>query len=100
MTKREYEELVQKVEDATGNSYWLDAGDDFEAFSNTKPSDHSTIVKVIWENEEGVGDEKEHGGSRRDVEHIAYLKSSKYVRDLVELVVCGDYRMGHVGCGD
>lgn len=45
--KRKYEELVQKVEDATRNSCWLDAGDDFEAFSNTKPSDHSTIVKVF-----------------------------------------------------
>ncbi|CAN6843042.1 unnamed protein product [Brassica oleracea] len=70
MTKREYEELVQKVEDATGNSYWLDAGDDFEAFSNTKPSDHSTIVKVIWENEEGVGDEKE-------VPHFVYISREK-----------------------
>ncbi|WZZ36893.1 hypothetical protein YC2023_020294 [Brassica napus] len=38
-----------------------------------------------------------HGGSMRDVEHIAYLKSSK---DLVEHVVCGDYRMEHGGCGD
>ncbi|CAH8361513.1 unnamed protein product [Eruca vesicaria subsp. sativa] len=70
MTKREYEELVQKVEDATGNSSWLDAGDDFEAFSNTKPSDHSTIVKVIWENEEGVGDEKE-------VPHFVYISREK-----------------------
>ncbi|CDY19146.1 BnaA04g18860D [Brassica napus] len=100
MTKREYEKLVQKVEDATGNSYWLDAGDDFEALSNTKPSDHSTIVKcsfflgwtnqsrmfltkrliirldvaeivvVIWENEEGVGDEKE-------VPHFVYISREK-----------------------
>ncbi|XP_018482999.1 cellulose synthase-like protein B3 isoform X2 [Raphanus sativus] len=69
-TKREYEELVQNVQDATGNSCWLDAGDDFEAFSNTKPSDHSTIVKVIWENEEGVGDEKE-------VPHFVYISREK-----------------------
>ena len=42
--KREYEKLSRKVEDATRD--W-DADDDFEAFSNTKPNDHSTIVKVF-----------------------------------------------------
>ena len=42
--KREYEKLSGKVEDATRD--W-DADDDFEAFSNTKPNDHSTIVKVF-----------------------------------------------------
>ena len=35
------------MEDATGDSHWLDAEDDFEDFSNTKPNDHSTIVKVL-----------------------------------------------------
>ena len=45
--KREYVKLCRKVEDATGDSHWLDADDDFEAFSNTKPNDHSTIVKVL-----------------------------------------------------
>ncbi|CAA7036873.1 unnamed protein product [Microthlaspi erraticum] len=59
MMKREYENLSQKVEDATGDSHWFDADDDFEAFSNTKPTDHSTIVKVIWENKGGVGNEQE-----------------------------------------
>ena len=47
--KREYVKLCRKVEDATGDSHWLDADDDFEAFSNTKPNDHSTIVKVLLE---------------------------------------------------
>ncbi|CAH2079068.1 unnamed protein product [Thlaspi arvense] len=56
MIKREYETLSRKVNDATGDSHWLDADD---AFSNTKPNDHSTIVKVVWENKGGVGDEKE-----------------------------------------
>ncbi|CAA7049534.1 unnamed protein product [Microthlaspi erraticum] len=59
MTKREYEKLRRKVEDATVDSHWVVADDDFEAFSNTKPTDHSTIVKVLWENKGGVGDEKE-----------------------------------------
>ncbi|KAF3576815.1 hypothetical protein DY000_02035056 [Brassica cretica] len=44
MTKREYEKLSGKVEDATRD--W-DADNDFEAFSNTKPNDHSAIVKVF-----------------------------------------------------
>ena len=35
------------MEDATGDSDWLDSDNDFEAFSNTKPNDHSTIVKVF-----------------------------------------------------
>lgn len=70
MTKREYEKFIQRVEDASGDSYWLDADDDFEAFSNVKPNDHSTIVKVISENKRGVGDEKE-------VPHIVYISREK-----------------------
>ncbi|XP_048634168.1 cellulose synthase-like protein B3 [Brassica napus] len=46
LIKTEYEKLSRKVEDATGDSHWLDSDNDFEAFSNTKPIDHSTIVKV------------------------------------------------------
>ncbi|XP_010510003.1 PREDICTED: cellulose synthase-like protein B3 isoform X1 [Camelina sativa] len=70
MMKREYEKLCRKVEDATGDSHWLDADDDFEAFSNTKPNDHSTIVKVVWENKGGMGDEKE-------VPHFVYISREK-----------------------
>ncbi|CAE6025437.1 unnamed protein product [Arabidopsis arenosa] len=70
MTKREYEKLSRKVEDATGDSHWLDEEDDFEAFSNTKPNDHSTIVKVVWENKGGVGDENE-------VPHFVYISREK-----------------------
>ncbi|KFK31113.1 hypothetical protein AALP_AA6G069700 [Arabis alpina] len=72
MTKREYEKLRQRVEDATEDSDWLNADNDFEAFSNTKPNDHSTIVKVkvIWENKGGVGDEKE-------VPHLVYISREK-----------------------
>ncbi|EFH44473.1 hypothetical protein ARALYDRAFT_329979 [Arabidopsis lyrata subsp. lyrata] len=70
MTKREYEKLCRKIEDATGDSHWLDADGDFEAFSNTKPNDHSTIVKVVWENKGGVGDDKE-------VPHLVYISREK-----------------------
>ncbi|KAG7568608.1 Nucleotide-diphospho-sugar transferase [Arabidopsis thaliana x Arabidopsis arenosa] len=69
-TKREYQKLSRKVEDATGDSHLLDVEDDFEAFSNTKPNDHSTIVKVVWEKKGGVGDEKE-------VPHIVYISREK-----------------------
>nr|AAC25943.1 putative cellulose synthase [Arabidopsis thaliana] len=69
-TKREYEKLRRKVEDATGDSHMLDVEDDFEAFSNTKPNDHSTLVKVVWENKGGVGDEKE-------IPHIIYISREK-----------------------
>ncbi|KAG7547490.1 Nucleotide-diphospho-sugar transferase [Arabidopsis suecica] len=70
MTKREYEKLCRKVEDATGDSHRLDADDDFKAFSNTKPNDHSTIVKVVWENKGGLGDDKE-------VPHLVYISREK-----------------------
>ncbi|CAN7018974.1 unnamed protein product, partial [Brassica oleracea var. botrytis] len=66
----EYEKLSRKVEDATGDYHWLDSDDDFEAFSNTKPTDHSTIVKLVCENKEGVGDEKE-------VPHFVYISREK-----------------------
>ncbi|XP_006293362.2 cellulose synthase-like protein B3 isoform X2 [Capsella rubella] len=70
MMKSEYEKLCRKVEDATGDCYWFHADDDFKAFSNTKPNDHPTIVKVIWENKGGVGDEKE-------VPHFVYISREK-----------------------
>ncbi|KAG2285776.1 hypothetical protein Bca52824_045380 [Brassica carinata] len=68
--KTEYEKLSRKVEDATGDSDWLDSDNDFEAFSNTKPTEHSTIVKLVCENKEGVGDEKE-------VPHFVYISRGK-----------------------
>ncbi|CAA0374160.1 unnamed protein product [Arabidopsis thaliana] len=70
MTKREYEKLCRKVEDATGDSHLLGTDNELEAFSNTKPNDHSTIIKVVWENKGGVGDEKE-------VPHIVYISREK-----------------------
>ncbi|KAF3577100.1 hypothetical protein DY000_02035059 [Brassica cretica] len=70
LMKTEYEKLSRKVEDATGDSHWLDSDDDFEAFSNTKPTDHSTIVKLVCGNKEGAGDEKE-------VPHFVYISREK-----------------------
>ncbi|WZZ08279.1 hypothetical protein YC2023_094200 [Brassica napus] len=70
MTKREYEKLRRKVEDSTGDSFLLDGDDELETFSNAKPNNHSTIVKVVWENKGGVGDEKE-------VPHLVYISREK-----------------------
>ncbi|EFH55661.1 hypothetical protein ARALYDRAFT_902318 [Arabidopsis lyrata subsp. lyrata] len=66
----EYEKLCWKVEDATGDSHLLGTEDELEAFSNTKSNDHSTIIKVVWENKGGAGDEKE-------VPHIVYISREK-----------------------
>ncbi|XP_010413985.1 PREDICTED: cellulose synthase-like protein B3 isoform X2 [Camelina sativa] len=70
MVKWEYEKLCRKVEDVTGDSHLLDADDDFKAFSNAKRNDHSTIVKVVWENKAGVGDKEE-------VPHFVYISREK-----------------------
>ncbi|KAJ0234762.1 hypothetical protein HA466_0271280 [Hirschfeldia incana] len=70
MTKREYEKLRRKVEDSTGDSDLLDADDDLKTFSNAKPNNHSTIVKVVWENKGGIGDKKE-------VPHLVYVSREK-----------------------
>ncbi|CAN8232009.1 unnamed protein product [Cochlearia groenlandica] len=70
MMKREYEKLCLKIEDAKEDSHLLDGDSDFEDFSNTKRNDHSTIVKVIWDNKGGVGEEGE-------VPHIVYISREK-----------------------
>ncbi|CAN6892356.1 unnamed protein product [Brassica oleracea] len=67
---REYEKLRRKVEDSTGDSHLLDGDDELETFSNAKQNNHSTIVKVVWENKGGVGDEKE-------VPHLVYISREK-----------------------
>lgn len=46
--KEEYEKLRRKVEDSTRDSYLLDADDELTTFSNAKPNNHSTIVKVLY----------------------------------------------------
>ncbi|KAK2988613.1 hypothetical protein RJ640_026110, partial [Escallonia rubra] len=53
--KDEYEQLCQKIEDATsqrGLPCALAAED--EVFSNTDRKNHPTIIKVIWENKEAL----------------------------------------------
>ncbi|XP_020238378.1 cellulose synthase-like protein H1 [Cajanus cajan] len=56
--KEEYERLNRKIMNATHNSIPLDG--DFSIFSNANPKNHPTIIKVIWENKEGLADELPH----------------------------------------
>ncbi|CAN8247689.1 unnamed protein product [Cochlearia groenlandica] len=70
MAKMEYEKLCLKIEDATSDSHWLDGDDEYESFTHTKSNDHSTIVKVVCENNGGVGEE-------RDVPQLVYISREK-----------------------
>ncbi|XP_010522356.1 PREDICTED: cellulose synthase-like protein B4 isoform X2 [Tarenaya hassleriana] len=68
--KVEYEKLSRKLEVVAENSYWLDADEDFAAFANINPRDHATIIKVIRENNGGVGEDTE-------VPHLVYVSREK-----------------------
>ncbi|KAG4981126.1 hypothetical protein JHK85_035084 [Glycine max] len=56
--KNEYERLTRKILNATKNSIPLVG--EFAIFSDTQPRNHPTIIKVIWENKEGLSDELPH----------------------------------------
>ncbi|XP_057955810.1 cellulose synthase-like protein H1 [Malania oleifera] len=57
MMKEEYQKLCQKIEQADKKLMLCDHSGDFEAFSNIERRNHSSIIKVIWENKEGLVDE-------------------------------------------
>ncbi|KAJ7981275.1 Cellulose synthase [Quillaja saponaria] len=52
--KDEYEHLCRKIENAVKNSTPFDGDGEFAVFSNTERKNHPTIIKVIWENKEGL----------------------------------------------
>ncbi|XP_038902679.1 cellulose synthase-like protein H1 [Benincasa hispida] len=54
--KDEYEELRQKIEEAAKTIACGDLKGELADFSNTKPNNHPPIVKIIWENKEGLRD--------------------------------------------
>ncbi|KAL2331854.1 hypothetical protein Fmac_019435 [Flemingia macrophylla] len=56
--KEEYERLSRKILNATQASIPVDG--EFSIFSNVHPTNHPTIIKVIWENREGLSDELPH----------------------------------------
>ncbi|MED6182630.1 hypothetical protein PIB30_030369 [Stylosanthes scabra] len=53
-----YEQLCSKIKKATTKSIMLDQ--EFHVFSTTQQNNHPTIIKVIWENKEGVSDGMPH----------------------------------------
>ncbi|MED6182627.1 hypothetical protein PIB30_030366 [Stylosanthes scabra] len=63
--KKEYELLCQKIQNADQKSELVE---EFANFSNTQQRNHPTIVKVIWENKEGVSN---------GVPHLIYISREK-----------------------
>ncbi|CAN6574259.1 unnamed protein product [Malus baccata var. baccata] len=68
LLKDEYEQLSRKIEDAVGNSIPFDVSQDFAVFSNIERNNHPTIIKVLWENKEGVSD---------GLPHLIYISREK-----------------------
>ncbi|XP_028071915.1 cellulose synthase-like protein H1 [Camellia sinensis] len=66
--KGEYEKLSQKIEDASRRSQPCELTGDFADFSNIQRNNHPTIIKVIWENKEGVSN---------GVPHVIYISREK-----------------------
>ncbi|XP_023533242.1 cellulose synthase-like protein H1 [Cucurbita pepo subsp. pepo] len=58
--KDAYEVLNQRIEDAAKSFTFGDLVGDLADFSNTKPKNHAPIIKVIWENKEGIEDGLPH----------------------------------------
>ncbi|XP_059658227.1 cellulose synthase-like protein B4 isoform X3 [Cornus florida] len=66
--KDAYEQLSQKVEDAATRSLPCDLTGDFAVFSNIDRRNHQTIIKVIWENQEG---------DSNGLPHLVYISREK-----------------------
>uniref|UniRef100_A0A5B6ZN97 Cellulose synthase-like protein H1 n=1 Tax=Davidia involucrata TaxID=16924 RepID=A0A5B6ZN97_DAVIN len=66
--KDEYEQLTQKIEDASKRSVPCDLTGEFAVFSNIERRNHPTIIKVIWENKEA-----ESSG----LPHLVYISREK-----------------------
>lgn len=64
--KDDYELLSRKIEDAARKG--VDLTGEFAPFSKTERKNHPTIIKVIWENEEGSVD---------GVPHLVYISREK-----------------------
>ncbi|XP_059452776.1 cellulose synthase-like protein H1 [Corylus avellana] len=66
--KVEYELLCHKIEDAAKKSRPCDFLGEFAEFSNVERKNHPTIIKVIWENKEGLPD---------GLSHLVYVSREK-----------------------
>ncbi|XP_031286056.1 cellulose synthase-like protein B3, partial [Pistacia vera] len=66
--KEEYEQLCRSIENAAHQPFPIGLTGELAIFSNTEVRDHSAIVKVLWENEEGISD---------GVPHLIYISREK-----------------------
>ncbi|KAE8075660.1 hypothetical protein FH972_014354 [Carpinus fangiana] len=66
--KVEYEQLCHKIEDASQKSGPFDFTGEFAEFSNVERKNHSTIIKVVWENKKGLLD---------GLPHLVYVSREK-----------------------
>ncbi|KAJ0111159.1 hypothetical protein Patl1_01979 [Pistacia atlantica] len=66
--KEEYEQLCRSIENAAHQPFPIGLTGELAIFSNTEVRDHSAIVKVLWENEEGISD---------GVPHVIYISREK-----------------------
>ncbi|KAK7272275.1 hypothetical protein RJT34_28772 [Clitoria ternatea] len=64
--KEEYEQLSHKIENAAQKSIPLVG--DLAIFSTTSPKNHPAIIKVLWENKDGVSD---------GLPHLIYISREK-----------------------
>ncbi|KAE8075661.1 hypothetical protein FH972_014355 [Carpinus fangiana] len=66
--KDEYELLCHKIEDASQKSRPCDFTGEFVEFSNVERKNHPAIIKVVWENKEGLPN---------GVPHLVYISREK-----------------------
>ncbi|KAE8075652.1 hypothetical protein FH972_014346 [Carpinus fangiana] len=66
--KVEYGQLCHKIEDATQKSMPCDFTGEFAEFSNVDRKNHPTIIKVMWENKEGLSN---------GLPHLVYVSREK-----------------------
>ncbi|GAY58668.1 hypothetical protein CUMW_188740 [Citrus unshiu] len=66
--KEEYERLCGNIEAAANNSTSFDLTGELEVFFNTECQNHPTIIKVIWENMQGLSD---------GIPHLIYISREK-----------------------
>ncbi|KAL7185823.1 hypothetical protein ACSBR2_027729 [Camellia fascicularis] len=60
--KDEYEQLSQKIEDASKRDMPCQLSGSFVDFANIQRKNHASIIKVIWENKKGIANGVPHLG--------------------------------------
>ncbi|XP_028122993.1 cellulose synthase-like protein H1 isoform X1 [Camellia sinensis] len=67
--KDEYEQLSQKIEDASKRDMPCQLSGNFADFANVQRKNHASIIKVIWENKKGIAN---------GVPHLIYISRDKH----------------------